>query len=471
MATNATPQAPDDAARPDWGALVDYSASLDCIHCGLCLRTCPTYEITGRESSSPRGRIHLMRALGEGRLEPDAAFEEEMDFCLVCRNCETVCPAGVEFGAMMEHTRSGLEKIRSRSLKGRFLRWMGLRVLVPNRLPLELAATGARLARQVGVMGLASRILGDTVPSPESQPLIPSRRERRRLPVRSEPVGQQLEQVYLLDGCLMPVFLGRVNRASAQVLVALGVLVKAPRKAGCCGSLHAHNGDREEAQRLAQAMMAAYGGAGDTSPIVVGSAGCGSHMKEYTGLFEVGTPEFAEAEAFSARVLDWTEFVAARLDRLRIAMGEADAAKSVSSVTGTQAVTCPAPTRPGLAARLGTANGLATWDAPCHLCHGQGVRDEPLAVLDAALQAGAMERRALHESERCCGSAGTYSMTHPEASNELLESKLDDLEATGASLLVTANPGCQLQWETGIRRRGLAVRVAHIAEVVAANLD
>ena len=461
MVKNATPQAPAEAKAPDWSALVDYSASLDCIHCGLCLRTCPTYEITGRESSSPRGRIHLMRAVGEGRLEPDVAFAEEMDFCLVCRNCETVCPAGVEFGAMMEHTRSGLEEIRSRSLKGRFLRWMGLRILVPNRLPLELAATGARLARQVGIMGLASRILGDAVPSPESQPPIPSRRERRLLPQRTESLGPQLEEVYLLDGCLMPVFLGRVNRASAKVLAALGVLVKAPREAGCCGSLHAHNGDRAEAQRLAKAMMAAYGGAGDPAPIVVASAGCGSHMKEYPGLFEAGTADLAEAEAFSARVLDWTEFLAARLDRLKIAMGGADAGGLASAE----------PTRPGLAARLGAANNLATWDAPCHLCHGQGVRDEPLAVLDAALAAGAMQRRALHESERCCGSAGTYSMTHPEASNELLESKLGDLEAAGASLLVTANPGCQLQWETGIRRRGLAVRVAHIAEVVAANLD
>ncbi|MDG2142406.1 MAG: heterodisulfide reductase-related iron-sulfur binding cluster [Planctomycetota bacterium] len=453
MVKNATPHAPAEANAPDWSALVDYSASLDCIHCGLCLRSCPTYELTGRESSSPRGRIHLMRAVGEGRLEPDAAFGEEMDFCLVCRNCETVCPAGVEFGAMMEHTRSGLEDVRSRSLKGRFLRWIGLRVLVPNRLALELAASSARLAHQVGIMGLASRILGNAVPSPESQPPIPSRRERRLLPQRTESLGPQLEEVYLLDGCLMPVFLGRVNRASAQVLSALGVLVKAPREAGCCGSLHAHNGDRSEAQRLAKAMIAAYGGAGDPAPIVVGSAGCGSHMKEYPGLFEAGTADFAAAEAFSARVLDWTEFLAARLDRLRLAMG------------GTE------PAKPGLAARLGAVNDVATWDAPCHLCHGQGVRDEPLAVLDAALEAGAMERRELHESERCCGSAGTYSMTHADASNELLESKLDDLETTGASLLVTANPGCQLQWEIGIRRRGLTVRVAHIAEVVAANLD
>ena len=221
--------------------------------------------------------------------------------------------------------------------------------------------------------------------------------------------------------------------------------------------------NRDEAQRLAKAMMAAYGGPGDPAPIVVGSAGCGSHMKEYKGLFEAGTADFAAAEAFSARVLDWTEFLAARLDRLKVAMGGADASPAI--------LASAEPAKPGLAARLGTANDLATWDAPCHLCHGQGVRDEPLAVLDAALEAGAMKRRALHASESCCGSAGTYSMTHPEASNELLESKLDDLEATGASLLVTANPGCQLQWETGIRRRGLAVRVAHVAEVVAANLD
>lgn len=395
-----------------------------------------------------------MRAVGEGRLEPDAAFAEEMDFCLVCRNCESACPAGVEFGRMMSHTRAGLEELRERSPKARFLRWLGLRVLIPHRLPLELAAIGARLASKTGLIRLVAPLLGSSFPPPEDLPTVPPRRERRLLPPRSTPAAETLEEAILLEGCLMPIYLGRVNRASTAVLNALGVAVLAPPQAGCCGAMHAHNGDEAQARHLAKALMRSYEDHEDASgtpmPIVVGSAGCGSHMKEYAELFQPGTTDHTAAVAFAARVVDWNEYVAPRLNRL----AQLDQGSSKGAIQ----------------TELGEAK-TATWDAPCHLCHGQGVRDEPLAVLDVALERAQITRVPLLDSESCCGSAGTYSMTHPAAANELLEGKLDNLEATGAKLLVTSNPGCQLQWELGIRRRGLDVRVAHVAEVVAATLQ
>jgi len=425
----------------DWSPLVEYSRSLDCIHCGLCLETCPTYRLTGRESASPRGRVHLMRALGEGRIEPDAGFVDEMDGCLVCRRCESVCPAGVEFGAMLGHTRGGLESVRPTSAKRRFLRWLGFRALLPHRRALGAVAGATRLAQKTGLLRLTMPLMPAGFPPANEVPQIPSMHDRRRLPAVTPGAHQEAERAIVLEGCLMPVLFGHVNRSTASVLATLDVTAIAPPKAGCCGSLHAHNGDLDEARRLAMHMIEAY--EVEPVPIVVNSAGCGAHMAEYPELFEEADPWHARAVAFAARVIDFTSFVAQRLDRTQL--GDFTVAADFAR---TQRI---------------------TWDDPCHLCHGQGVRAEPRQILDALVAAAAnLERVELDDSEGCCGSAGVYSLLQPMSSQAILESKLDALEATGADLLVTANPGCQMQWQTGVRRRGLAVRVAHIAELVAA---
>ncbi|MBC8451519.1 MAG: 4Fe-4S dicluster domain-containing protein [Planctomycetes bacterium] len=426
----------------DWSPLVEYTRSLDCIHCGLCLETCPTYRLTGRESASPRGRVHLMRALGEGRIEPDKGFLDEMDGCLVCRRCESVCPAGVEFGAMMGHTRGGLEPLRGVAPKRRLLRWLGFRALLPHRWALGAAVATTRLLQRSGLMNLVGPLMPKDFPPPGELPTIPPAHARRRLPTNT-PAAAELERAILLEGCLMPALFGDVNRATAATLAALGVTAIAPPRAGCCGSLHAHNGDLVEARRLAKAIIEAYASAELADlPIVVNSAGCGSHMLEYEELFEPDDPWFARAEAFSARVIDFTKFVATRLERASLgAFTRSPQWKDTQRIT---------------------------WDDPCHLCHGQGVRDEPRLLLDGLCSAAGLERVELEDSEGCCGSAGIYSLLEPAAAAEILESKLDALEASGADLLVTANPGCQLQWQTGVRRRGLAVRVVHIAELLGA---
>ena len=268
---------------------MDYAKSLDCIHCGLCLRTCPTYRLSGRESASPRGRVHLMRAVGEGRLEADAEFEEEMDFCLVCRNCESVCPAGVEFGAMMEFTRDQLEATSKRSFAARWARRLGFGVVLRRRWALQLTSFGLRLAQRTGILKLITRPLGARGAALRAVPEVPPLSERRALPPRTPASGPLAEAVSLLTGCVMPEMFGRVNRASAEVLSAAGAEVLTAPGHVCCGALHAHNGDLQRARELARSTIEAFernrDEAGEPLSVVVGSAGCGAHMKEYGRLF------------------------------------------------------------------------------------------------------------------------------------------------------------------------------------------
>jgi glycolate oxidase iron-sulfur subunit len=260
----------------DAKTIVDYAASLDCIHCGLCLNTCPTFRLTGVETSSPRGRIHLMRAVAEGTIEPDAEFADEMEFCLLCRNCESVCPSGVKFGAMMEHTRAGLESMSQRPLASRFARWFGFRVLLPHRAALRWFATLARFAQRSGALRLVAPLLGKRGAALLAAPPIPPRAERKLLPERTPAAGTRRGTVAMLEGCVMPELYGRVNRATVRVLASTGFEVRRPRDHACCGSLHAHNGDHEEAVRLARATIAAFESIGDDTdtqtPIVVNSA-------------------------------------------------------------------------------------------------------------------------------------------------------------------------------------------------------
>lgn len=426
----------------DTKTLVDYASSLDCIHCGLCLRTCPTYRLTGVESASPRGRIHLMRAVAEGSLDATPEFAEEMDACLVCRNCESVCPSGVRFGAMMETTRDGLERATPRAPHVRFARWLGFRVVLPHRLALSLSAFGLRLAQRTGLTWLAARLLGERGRALHATPEVPPLHERRRLASVIPARGEARSRAAVLQGCVMPELLGRVNRATVSVLSACDVECRIPDHT-CCGALHAHNGDLAGARALARETIRAFENVrdldGSPAPIVVNSAGCGAHMKEFAHLLAEDGPWRERAERFAARVRDFTEFTA---DPARLGV---------------------------LGPRLGATREQAsvTYDDPCHLCHGQGVRSEPRTLID---RIPGTARHELEESESCCGSAGIFSLLRPADSNGILEPRLDALAATGAETLVTANPGCHLQWQTGIARRGAHTEVLHVAELLERSL-
>ena len=364
----------------------------------------------------------------------DADFADEMQFCLLCRHCESVCPAGVNFGAMMEHTRGALRQSGRLGARERILRWLGFRLVLPRRWAVELAAMGLRLLQSLKLTRLV-RLLGA---HDDGLPLVPPRAERRPLPASIPASGERRARAQLLEGCVMPALFGAENRATAKVLSALGVELELPRTQTCCGSLHAHNGELEEARRLARMNLDAFGSS--DAPIVVNSAGCASHMKELFQLFESDDPDRARAEAFAARVQDFAEFTA-------------PLAADESTPFSAAALALPQP---------------VAWDSPCHLCHGQRVRAQPHALLDLVAE---LERVPLEAEEDCCGSAGIYSILRPEESRAILEPKLDALVASGARTLVTANPGCQLQWEAGVRARGLDVRVVHLASLLEQSLE
>ncbi|QDU69293.1 (Fe-S)-binding protein [Engelhardtia mirabilis] len=414
--------------------LVDHAATLDCIHCGLCLRSCPTYQLTGVESSSPRGRVHLMRAVAEGRIEAGQDFEDEMDFCLLCRHCESVCPAGVQFGPMMEVTRDGLERRRGSSLR-RLARRAAFAWLLPSRWALGAAAVLARFGQMSGLDRMVRALLGERGRFIDGAPAVPPARDRRRLPAVTPRHAAATDRgsVWMLEGCVMPILLGGTNRATVQALTALGHEVRVSQAMVCCGSLHAHNGERGLARKLARKAIEAFE-AEPSLPIVVNSAGCGAHLRELAHLFEAKDPWRSRAADVAARVRDFSEVAAPILAGVARADGS------------------------------GEAPITAAWDAPCHLCHGQAVRQPPLDVLDSL---PGVDTRPLADSESCCGSAGLYSLLRPDDSSAVLEPKLESLRRSGAQVLVTANPGCQLQWSQGIARAGLDVRVAHLAELVA----
>ena len=418
---------------------LDYARTLDCIHCGLCLNSCPTYRLSGREDESPRGRIHLMRAQAEGRLEADASYAADLESCLVCRNCETACPAGVEFGALMETARDALP---APGPLGRLLRWVGFGKVLPSRRMLALAASAIRLSQRLGLVRLVAPLLGARGRALAATPAFPPAEQRRALPARTPARGESLGACAVLEGCVQRELYGRVNRATARVLAAAGDDVHACAEHACCGALHAHNGDLEGARALARETIERFeqlvDGEGSPLPLVVNAAGCGAHLREY-GRLLADDPAWAErAEAFGQRVRDLSEHLTepARLERLR------------GHLAGTRPEDLPGP---------------VSWDDPCHLCHGQGVREQPRSLLDAI---PGLDLRAMQRPEACCGSAGIHALLHPSESAEVLAEKLDDLEAAGARAVVTANPGCQMHWQGGLNQRGQGGEALHLAEVL-----
>lgn len=409
------------SATPSLDQLSAYARSLDCVHCGLCLEACPTYKVLGLETDSPRGRIYLMRALAEGKVEDPQAIRPHLDRCIDCRACESVCPSGVKYGAMLETVRAEMETARPASGLAarvrRFLLWH--LVAHPRRLrwAFKLAWLGERLGlRRVAVwLRLLPRWQDALLPT------VPGGRARAPIVGTFAPRGPSRGTVALFTGCVMEQMFGAINRATRDVLVANGFTVRVPPTQVCCGALLLHNGQAERARALAKANVAAF--AGD-DPIVVNSAGCGCALKEYGHV--VGT---AAGEAFAARVADITEVLA----------------------------------RAGLTAKPAPTTTRVAYDDPCHLCHGQGIRAEPRALLG---QVPGLTLVAHEDQEECCGSGGIYNLVQRELAAEIGRRKAASLIASGADCVATGNPGCMLQIRAHLRAAGSQIRVVHPVELL-----
>jgi glycolate oxidase iron-sulfur subunit len=407
----------------------------------MCLPTCPTYDETKFERSSPRGRIRLMREVADGRLEAAATFAEEMSYCLGCLACQTACPAGVDYATLLEAGRGEVER---RGVVGgvgrRFVRWLTLGVMFPR--PWLLRAFGRalwlyqrlgvqRLVRKSGVMCLMPvRLRRLEAMTPTVRPPF----SFARIAALEKPAECKY-RVVLLTGCVQDLLYAHINRATADVLLANGCEVVTPRRQFCCGSLHAHNGELQWARDLARANLDAIELKG-IDAVITNAGGCGSHLKKYGELLDVD-------DAYRRRAHAWDEKV-----------------RDVHEWLGEIGIRTP---------KTGTSNPdfvTVTYDASCHLLHGQRVAQEPLEVLRAVPEIRLVE---LKEADWCCGSAGVYSITQPEQSAKLLKRKLDHIAATGADVVASGNPGCLLQIEQGMRRdpRLTHVRCCHPMELLA----
>ncbi len=409
-----------------------------CVHCGLCLSACPTYAVSGLETESPRGRIALMKAVNEERLEITPRVASHWDACLQCRACEAVCPSGVPYGRMMEKTRyQMLTQVSEVSGNRRTSRWF-LRSGLPR---LDRLRLGARLMRVYQRSKLQKLVRGSRglrlLPGPAAD-------LEAQLPEIRGPIFGPSSRVYkgqegpdgpenkltvgLLSGCVMPLLQGGTMEAAVRVLTRNGCDVVVPPGQGCCGALNIHGGDLEYGRGMARRNIDVFLEA-DIDCIVTASAGCGSAMKEYHQLLADDLEYAEKAQRFSELTVDITEFLASLpLD----------------------------PPKAAISRRV-------TYQDPCHLAHAQRVTEAPREVLGSI---PGLELVEMEEAAMCCGAAGLYAVLQKDLAGKILDRKMSHISATGAEQVVTANPGCMMQIEQGLRSMGKPARVVHVVDVL-----
>jgi len=407
---------------------------LACVHCGLCLEACPTYVATGDENDGPRGRIYLMRAVKEERLAVESpAFEKHIDRCLGCRACESACPAGVQYGQLLEAARAELVRVQGKPTGiDRLLRF-GLKHAWSRPWMLRAGFAVARFLRDLGVVKLLinTGVAGGIGEQFEfALALLDGSRASggataaRMAANRRQDAGAP---VLLFKGCVTEGLFQRVNEATRRVLEVNGSEVSAPRAQVCCGALHAHAGDLEGARLLARKNIDAF--ADSDAPIVTNAGGCGAMLASYAHLFDHDEHYAERARQFSARIRD----VGQQLHAIGFRNGE----------------------------NIGFER--TTYDASCHLLHGQHAADASQQMLWAIPD---LNFTMLNDSDVCCGGAGVYNLLQPELSDHILTEKLENIEKSGAKVLATANPGCHMQIAAGARLAGVALRVCHPVELL-----
>ncbi|HEX6923237.1 MAG TPA: (Fe-S)-binding protein [Bacillales bacterium] len=402
----------------------------DCVHCGMCLEACPTYQELGQEHQSPRGRVHLIKAVAEGKIALDEAFEDPVFTCLDCRACETACPANVQVGGLIEEARGQARHAMPLTGWQASMKKLFLNGIFPH--PSRLHKLGGTLsflqksgletfARRMGLLKVLPEHLQDMEKAmPQvGQPIM--KKYAEVIPAE----GETKQRVAMLTGCIMDVMFSDVNEATVRVLTRNGYEVMLPREQRCCGALHVHAGDRNEGKRLAKQNIEAFR---EADTVLVNAAGCGCAMQEYPELFQ-DDPEWKEkAESFSAKVVDVSKFLVDHGYR---------------------------KPRAELKQRV-------TYHDACHLAHGQGVRAEPRQLLK---DIPGVEMVDLPDADRCCGSAGIYNLTHPEMAGALLERKIDDVPED-VEMISMGNPGCMLQIAMGVKRHGRSEKVVHTMQLL-----
>ena len=410
----------------------DASILSTCVHCGLCLNECPTYRVLRVEMDSPRGRIQLIEAVQDGRMALDSpAFLRHTFQCLDCRGCETACPSGVKYGALIESVRAQTVQAGLLPTRRRIAQAV-LRIVFPRPKLLRLAARGLWVYQRTGLQALMRRLgilrlIAPPLAAVEALSPPVSDRFLQASDLRFVPAqGERRHSVAFITGCIMSVSFAEAHRASLRVLARNGCDVHIPEHQSCCGALHVHGGDRETARELARRNIDAF----DTpeyEAIIINSAGCGSTLKEYGELLADDPRYAARAHAFAARVRDLSEFLA----------------------------------EIGAEPPAGSVNARVLYQDACHLVHAQGVSQQPRDLLAAV---PGVELVEMENPTVCCGAAGLYSVTDTDISLAILEERLDAVQATGADIVVSANPGCLLHIQSGARRRGLDLTVMHLAE-------
>jgi len=411
--------------KPNPGAGIDYGLFLDCVHCGLCTASCPTYAELGNENDSPRGRIYLMRAVTDGRLELDDNVTRHLDLCLDCRACETACPSGVQYGKLIEPFRVAMEEQSENPKSDSWFHRMILFGMFPYPERMRKALWPARWAQRLR--------LDRMVQSPLVQWMLPRplRRLTSLLPkLKADPgplprvlpaIGKPRARVALFTGCVADVMFRHTHWATARVLQENGCDVVTPDTQACCGAIHFHAGASEPAKELADQNLAAFN-IDDVDAVIVNVAGCGSMLKDYGHHWD--DERSAQREQFAGKVRDVCEF----LDEL------------------------------GLEPPPGELKLSATYHDACHLGHAQKVRDQPRRLLK---QIPGLTLHELPEADLCCGAAGTYNITEPEMADRLARRKLENIRSTGARVVVTANAGCLLQIARESRVQGEALKIVH----------
>lgn len=411
--TSETPRAELPLIAPQHDAGIDYELFLDCVHCGLCTSACPTYVELGDENDSPRGRIYLMRAVTDGRIDLDASVQKHLDLCLDCRACESACPSGVQYGKLIEPFRIHMEKTGTKPDHLSWLQKLMLYHFTPYAGRMWLALAPARFMQWTGLDRMMQALgLFYLMPSSLRQMhemLPPLKSHYGSMPEVLPAEGKRRARVALFTGCAADAIFPQTNLATARVLQKNGCDVWIPRDQGCCGALHYHAALAEPAKQFAQANCDAFlpAPANDVDAIIVNAAGCGAMLKDYGHLFHA-SPLEERSTTFARKVKDISEFL--------VDLG---------------------PIKPTHPLKL-----KATYHDACHLCHGQQIRKQPRQLLEMIPE---LELAPLAESEICCGAAGAYNLTQPEMAERLGERKAKNVLATAADAVFSGNVGCLLQ--------------------------